>query len=34
MKDKTQRPEKQGQPMFFEKFYHDESEEMLGREKR
>ena len=34
MKDKTQRPGKQGQPTFFEKFYHDENEEMLGREKK
>lgn len=34
MKDKTQRPGKQGQPMFFEKFYQDENEEVLGRAKR
>lgn len=33
MADKTQRPDKQGQPMFFEKFYQDENEEVLGREK-
>lgn len=33
MEDKIQRPDKQGQPMFFEKFYQDENEDVLGREK-